>query len=117
MKTRKTRSRVDIRSTRREAMEPVTYQEIADGLVSEMADLLLPRESGKFWPPLKLVIIDSRGCVAFTGQVDRDGKMRTAGPVRKLRRSHFPANAWITDRSLATRTFRIDRVAPRGMCR
>jgi hypothetical protein len=116
MKTRRVRSRVEIRNSQRGATEPLTYQEIADGLVSEMADLLLATESGNF-SPLKLVIIDSRGCVAFTGQVDPDGKMRAAGPVRKLRRSHFPANAWITDRSLATRTFRIDRVAPRGMCR
>jgi hypothetical protein len=117
MKTRKMRSRVDIRSRRQETTEPITYQEIADGLVSEMAGLLLPAESGKFSPPLELVILDNRGCVAFTGQADRDGKMQAAGPVRRLRRSHFPANAWITDRSLATRTFRIDRVAPRGMCR
>ena len=116
MKTRRRRSRVDWRSTQREATEPATYHEIAAGLVSGMADLLLATESSKFSPPLKLVIIDSRGCVAFTGQVDQDGKMQAAGPVRKLRRSHFPANAWITDRSLATRTFRIDRVAPRGVC-
>jgi hypothetical protein len=117
MKTGKLRSRVDIRSRRRGTTEPVTYQEIADGLVSEMTDLLLSGESGRFSPPLELVIIDSRGCVAFTGQADRDGKMQTAGPVRRVRRSHFPANAWITDRSLATRTFRIDRVAPRGVSR
>ncbi len=117
MKTRKVRSRVDIRSTRQETTEPITYQGIADSLVSEMADLLRTAEGCKFSPPLELVILDNRGCVAFTGQADRDGKMQAAGPVRKLRRSHFPANAWITDRSLATRTFRIDRAAPRGMCR
>jgi hypothetical protein len=117
MKTRKVRSRVDVPGRRRETSEPVTYQEIADGLVSEMTDLLLSKDSGRFSAPLELVIVDSRGCVAFSGQADRDGKMRAAGPVRRLRRSHFPANAWITDRSLATRTFRIDRAAPRGICR
>ncbi len=117
MKTKKVRSRVDIRSTRRETRGPITYQEIADGLVSEMLDLLLTTGTRQFSAPVELVIIDNRGCVAFTGQADRNGKMQAAGPVRQLRRSHFPANALITDRSLATRTFRIDRVAPRGLCR
>jgi hypothetical protein len=116
MKTKKVLSRVGMQSTRRETPEPITYQEIADGLVSEMADLLRT-ECRKFFPPLELVIIDSRGCIAFAAQVDQDGKIRGSGPIRKLRRSHFPANALITDRSLATRTFRIDRVAPKSMCR
>jgi hypothetical protein len=116
MKTKKVLSRGGMRSMRRETTEPITYHEIADGLVSEMADLLRTG-SLKFSPPLELVIIDSRGCIAFAGQVDREGKMQGSSPVRKLRRSHFPANALITDRSLATRTFRIDRVVTKSVWR
>jgi hypothetical protein len=47
--------------------------------------------------------------VVFSGEVGRNGKLRCSGPLCRVRRSHFPANALITDGSLATRTFRIDR--------
>jgi hypothetical protein len=73
-----------------------------------MARLIRNTEPWKFSPPFKLVIIGNRGCVAFRGQVDQDGKMQPSGPQRQLRRSDFPANALITDQSLAIRTFRID---------
>jgi len=79
-----------------------------DGLISEMARLIGPTEHGTFSPPFELVIIGNQGCVAFAGKVDRDGELRPSAPLRRLRRSDFPANALITDRSLATRTFRID---------
>jgi hypothetical protein len=81
---------------------------VIDELISEMVRLMGPAEARTFSPPFELVIIGNRGCVAFAGKVDRDGEMRPSGPLRKLRRSDFPANALITDRSLATRTFRID---------
>jgi hypothetical protein len=82
-----------------------------------MADLMGDTEPRKFSPPFRLVIIDNRGSVAFEGQADRHGKISTSSPLRKMRRSDFPANALITDRSLATRTFRIDCTAPKMMSR
>lgn len=85
----------------------VTYHAVVDHLVSEMAQLVSGSEPRKF-SPFKLVIIGNRGSVAFSGQVDQDGRMQSSGPRRTLRRSDFPANALITDQSLAVRTFRID---------
>jgi hypothetical protein len=85
----------------------VTHHSVIDHLLTEMAQLLHSSEPRKF-SPFKLVIIGNRGSVAFSGQVDQEGRMRSSGPHRPLRRSDFPANALITDRSLAVRTFRID---------
>lgn len=90
------------------AIGPATYAAVVDGLIFEMERLIGAEELRPFSPPFELVIIGNRGCVAFAGKVDRDGEMKPSGPPRKLRRSDFPANALITDRSLATRTFRID---------
>jgi hypothetical protein len=89
-------------------LRPAKYEHVIDALVSEMARLMDTTELRTFFPPFELVIIGNRGCVAFAGQVDRDGEVRPSSPLRRLRRSDFPANALITDRSLATRTFRID---------
>jgi hypothetical protein len=82
-----------------------------------MARLVSTTETRKFSPPFKLVIIDNRGEVVFTGEVGRSGKLRRSGPLCRVRRSHFPANALITDGSLATRTFRIDRPVYRTLYR
>jgi len=101
-------SRVGTRKPWRRTVESLTYQAVVDQLISEVERLIRSTELRKFSPPFKLVIIGNRGCVAFSGQVDQDGKMQPAGPLRKLRRSDFPANALITDQSLAIRTFRID---------
>jgi len=101
-------SRTAVRKMSPRAIEPTTYAAIIYGFISEMGRLIGATEPRTFSPPFQLVIIGNRGCVAFAGQVDRDGEMRPSGPLRKLRRSDFPANALITDRSLATRTFRID---------
>jgi hypothetical protein len=109
MKTAKVSSRLDVIAPRQEALAPVSYQAIVGGLISEMARLVRNTETRKFSPPFKLVIIDNRGGVVFTGEVGRNGKLRRSGPLCRVRRSHFPANALITDGSLATRTFRIDR--------
>ena len=92
----------------RRMSKPAGYEAVIDDLISEMARLVGPSEPCTFSPPFELVIIGNRGCVAFAGKVDHDGEMRASSPLRKLRRSDFPANALITDRSLATRTFRID---------
>jgi hypothetical protein len=104
-------------SARRLTTAPISYQAIIGALISEMARLVRSTETRKFSPPFKLVIIDNRGGVVFTGEVGRNGKLRRSGPVCRVRRSHFPANALITDGSLATRTFRIDRASRRAFYR
>src|ERR1700732_5069706 len=115
MKTVNASSKVRPDSTRHAPAAPVSYQAIIGALISEMARLVRATETRKFSPPFKLVIIDNRGGVVFTGEVGRNGKLRRSGPLCRVRRSHFPANALITDGSLATRTFRIDRPAPRSL--
>jgi hypothetical protein len=108
MKQANRSAKTDVRSTRPRTVRHASYEPVIDGLVSEMARLIDTKELCRFSPPFQLVIIGNRGRVAFAGQVDRDGEVRPTGPLRKLRRSDFPANALITDRSLAMRTFRID---------
>lgn len=92
--------------------QPVSYQSIAGGLISQMEGFLLAAEPRKSSPPCRLVIIGKRGVVVFECQIGRDGKVQEWGPARRLRRSHFPATALLTDRSLVTRTFQIERVNP-----
>jgi hypothetical protein len=98
-------------ASRHQSVEPVSYQAIAGGLLSEMPQLMRSSETRKFSPPFKLVILNNQGVVVFSGEVGRNGKVRRSGPLCKVRRSHFPANAMVTDASFATRTFRIARPA------
>jgi len=100
-------SRTAVSGRVRRTRTAATYHSVVDHLLAEMAQLLHSSEPRKF-SPFKLVIIGNSGSVAFSGQVDEHGRMCSSGPHRPLRRSDFPANALITDRSLATRTFRID---------
>jgi hypothetical protein len=104
---------VRIKRNRLQAAERISYQSIANGLVSKMVDSVRSTDTRKFGPPLRLVIIDRRGTVVFQCQVGRDGNVRPSGPSRKVWLSHFPANALLTDRSLVTRTFLIERPAHR----
>jgi hypothetical protein len=99
--------KTEARSGAPRARHSVTYHSVVDHLVAEMAQLVRGSEPQKF-SPFKLVIIGNRGSVAFSGQIDQEGRMQSSGPRRALRRSDFPANALITDASLAVRTFRID---------
>jgi hypothetical protein len=117
MKTVNVSSGLKLSAPRQETLAPVSYQAIVGGWISEMARIVRSTETSKFSPPFKLVIIDNRGGVVFTGEVGRNGKLRRTSPFCKVRRSHFPANALITDGSLATRTFRIDRPAHRSLYR
>jgi hypothetical protein len=91
------------------AMHSMSYLNIAGGLASEMAGFLEARASWPSCPPFTLVIIGNAGGVVFECQLGEDWKVRQRGLARKVRRSHFPATALLTDSSLVTRTFLIER--------
>jgi hypothetical protein len=109
MKVTKGTFRRVVKGTRREAAKPFSYHAIIGDLVSEMAHLIRSADVREFSPPFKLVIIDNRGVVAFTGEVDRNGNVIRSSSRCEVRRFHFPANALITDRCLVTRTFQLHR--------
>lgn len=98
------------------AVQALSYKNIAGGLADEMMGFIRPSEPGKCSPPFKMVIIDKRGTVVFECNVNKDGKVRPLGLVRRVRNSHFPATALLTDSSLVTRTFLIERAAPGNGC-
>jgi hypothetical protein len=93
-------------------MRAMSYQQLAGGLADEMVGFIRPSEARKCSPPFKLVIIDKCGSVVFECKVSRDGKVRPFGLARRVRYSHFPATALLTDSSLVTRTFLIERATP-----
>lgn len=87
----------------------MSYERLAGGLALQMAACVRSGNAREFSAPFELVIVDPQGAVVFKGQVGEDGRVRHEGPERAVRRSHFPATALLTDRSLVTRTFQIDR--------
>ena len=89
-------------------LQALSYKNIAGGLADEMMGFIRPSEPRKCSPPFKMVIIDNRGTVVFECNVSKDGKVRPLGLVRRVRNSHFPATALLTDSSLVTRTFLIE---------
>jgi len=95
-----------------QAIQAMSYQNIAGGLADEMMGFIRSSEPRKCSPPFKMVIIDKRGTVVFECKVSRDGKVQPFGSVRRVRYSHFPATALLTDSSFVTRTFLIERAAP-----
>jgi len=97
-------------------MQAISYKSIAGGLADEMMGFIRPSEPQECSPPFKMVIIDKRGTVVFECNVSKDGKVRPLGLVRRVRNAHFPATALLTDRSLVTRTFLIERAAPTNDC-
>ena len=98
-----------IKSKWLQAIQAMSYQNIAGGLADEMMGFIRSSEPRKCSPPFKMVILDRRGTVVFECKVNKDGKVRPFGLVRRVRYSHFPATALLTDRSLVTRTFLIER--------
>jgi hypothetical protein len=106
--------RTATKNKRPQARQSVSYQNIAGGLASEMVGFLRSTEPREFCPPFKLVIIGNCGTVVFECEVGEDGKVRPWGSLNRVRRSHFPATALLTDRSLLTRTFLIERPAHRN---
>jgi len=99
----------ETKNLRPRAANSLSYQNIAGGLASEMVDFLRCKETGKSCPPFRLVIVGNHGGVVFECEVGEDGEVRNQGPAERLRRSHFPATALLTDGSLLTRTFLIER--------
>lgn len=91
-----------------------SYQSVVGGLASEMVGSLPHAESRECCPPFRLVIVGKRGAVVFECKVGRDGRVRDRGSSRKVRRSHFPAVALLTDGSFFTRTFLIELESRRG---
>jgi len=89
----------------------VNYENLAGGLASEMTGLLRSAEPRGFSPPFRLVILNRGGAVVFQCEVRKDGEVRPWDLPQQVRRSHFPATVFLTDRSLVTRTFRIERAA------
>lgn len=92
--------------------QPMSYLQMAGGLASEMADALRTAEPRVSQPPFKMVIIGHAGDVVFECEVGEDWKVRQWGLAHKVRRSHFPATALLTDGALVTRTFLIERATP-----
>jgi hypothetical protein len=89
----------------------LSYQNLAGDLAEEMAASVSSQERREFSAPFELVIVDSRGAVVFECEISEEWKVSHGGPARIVRRSHFPATALLTDRSLLTKTFQIERVA------
>jgi len=104
---------IDIQTKRPRAVLSLSYEHIAGGLVSEMADFIHSKEPQQFCPPYNLVILSNDGAVVFDCEVDKNWKACDGGSERKVRRSHFPATALLTDSANLTRTFLIERAPQR----
>lgn len=98
-----------VKTKRLQSVQPASYINIASGLAFEMMNFIRPSEASRFCPPFELVIIGHHGAVVFKCKVGEDWKVRSCGSVSRVRRSHFPATALLTDRSFLTRTFLIER--------
>jgi len=104
-------SPAELKNQRQRATHSLRYQSIAGGLASDMVDFLRSTATRPCSPPFRLVIIGNHGGVVFAGEVGENWEVRNPGPSARLERSHFPATALLTDGSLLTRTFLIERAA------
>jgi hypothetical protein len=102
---------ITIRNEWQESVEAMSYRNIASGLAGEMLGFIRPSESRRCSPPFKMVIIDKCGTVVFECRVSKGGKVRPFGSERKVKHSHFPATALLTDSAFVTRTFLIENAA------
>ena len=102
-------SPAELRNQRPQATHSLSYQRIAGGLASDMVDFLRSTATRPSSPPFRLVIIGNHGGVVFECEVGENWEVLKAGPATRLQRSHFPATALLTDGSLLTRTFLIER--------
>jgi hypothetical protein len=99
----------ELKNQRPRAAHSLSYQNLAGGLASEMVDFLRSTETRESSPPFRLVILGNNGGVVFECEVGENWEVRNLGPAARLQRSHFPATALLTDGSLLTRTFLIER--------
>lgn len=90
------------------SIRPISYERLAGGLAFEMAKSVRLSDAREFCAPFELVIVGPQGAVVFRCQISEDGAVRHDGPAQTVHRSHFPATALLTDRTLLTRTFQID---------
>src|SRR5229473_812839 len=58
-----------------QAVEAMSYRNIAGGLADEMMGFIRPSETRKCSPPFKMVIIDNCGTIVFECKVSKDGKV------------------------------------------
>jgi hypothetical protein len=108
---------LDAPGRKQKTVQILSDEALIGGLVSEMTRLLSTTETRRLSPPFKVVILDNCGCIAFMGEVSRDGTVLPLGHFLKLRRSSFPENALLTDSSLCTRSFRLDLGATKNTYR
>src|SRR5260370_38597857 len=88
-----------------QAVETMSYRNIAGGLADEMRGFIRPSEPRKCSPPFKMVIIDNCGTIVFECKVSKDGKVRPFGSARRVRDFHFPATALLPDSTFVTCAF------------
>lgn len=100
--------RTHSRSDRPLSIRPMSYARLAGGLAFEMAKSVRLSDAREFCAPFELVIVDPQGAVLLRCEISEDGEVLHDGPAQTVRRSHFPATALLTDRTLLTRTFQID---------
>jgi len=106
---RKTNNAANPVAKKRWSADRLSYQQLAGGLAVEMAECIRSNQVQEFCAPFRLVIVDPKGAIVFQGEVSENGNVCHDGPACVVRRSHFPATALVTDRTLLTRTFQIER--------
>jgi hypothetical protein len=115
MRNTSTAPALEIQNKRPRAIPSISYEHIAGSLACEMAGCILAKEPQQFCPPYNLVILSNDGAVVFDCELDKNWNACDGGSERKVRRSHFPATALLTDSANVTRTFLIERAPRRNM--
>jgi len=87
----------------------LSYENLASAMAAKMTGLLRSSKARRLFPPFQVVIMSQNGSVVFECEVNRDGKVRHRERAHRVRRSHFPATVFFTDRSQITRTFQLVR--------
>jgi hypothetical protein len=87
----------------------LSYEYLAGAMAAKMTGLLRASHAGSAFPPFQVVILSQQGTVVFEYEVNRNGKVRHRDRMHRVRRSHFPATVFFTDRSQMTRTFLLER--------
>jgi len=94
----------------------LSYEYLAGAMAAKMAGLLQASEKRGLFPPFQVVILSQQGSVVFEYEVNRNGQVRHRDRTPRVRRSHFPATVFFTDRSQKTRTFQLARAQNHAAC-